>query len=242
MGSIWTNLEKSGRPKLIAGVRMQEFAKDVSPMGSKSGLCWQTLSAKSLNSYLTSVRTLLNWMEKRGRILSNPLKSVDLLPTTGEARRPRRALSDAEFARLLEASGERSVAYLVAATTGLRFGELLEIELRDIRLDEAEPKIVARAATTKNKKEASQPLHSEVASRLRGFLATREFEPADKVFAPVFSKREQFKLDLEAAGVARHDAENRVADFHSLRHTFCTNLQRLGYFPQRKYYHALDAP
>jgi len=38
--------------------------------------------------------------------------------------------------------------------------------------------------------------------------------------------------DLEAAGVARYDAENRVVDFHSLRHTFCTNLHLLG-SPQR---------
>ena len=34
--------------------------------------------------------------------------------------------------------------------------------------------------------------------------------------------------DLEAAGIVRFDDRGRIADFHSLRHTFCTNLQRLG--------------
>lgn len=198
----------------------------------------QETSNKSKNEYLISARTLLNWMEKRTRIVANPLKSVELLPKDAEKRRPRRAFSDEEFAKLLNASGERFVAYLVAATTGLRFGEMFEIERRDIRLDEKEPRILARATTTKNKKEASPQLHSEVVAHLRAFLAGKNLEPTDKVFAPLFRKRGQFKLDLEAAGVARHDAENRVADFHSLRHTFCTSLQRLG-TPQRTLMHLM---
>ena len=90
----------------------------------------------------------------------------------------------------------------------------------------------------KNKKEASLPLHSDVAAQLCAFLAGKHLKPTDKVFAPLFGERDQFKLDLEAADVARHDAENRVADFHSLRHTFCTNLQRLG-TPQRTLMHLM---
>ena len=78
-------------------------------------------------------------MVKRDRITANPLKAVELLSDNGEKRRPRRALSDEEFANLTNTSGERGVVYLVAATTGLRFGEMMGIELRDIRLDEAEP-------------------------------------------------------------------------------------------------------
>ncbi|MCE9609549.1 MAG: site-specific integrase [Chthoniobacter sp.] len=217
--------------RLIAECKW-EYAKDVSPESFQAWISCQALSAKSLNDYLISVRTLLNWMEKRGRILANPLKPVDLLPANGEKRRPRRALSDEEFAKLLNSSGERRVAYLVGATTGLRFGEMREVERRDILLDEAEPRIVARAATTKNKKEAPQPLHAEVVAQLRTFLSQRNFEPTDKIFAPLFRKRGQFKSDLAAAGVDRVDAKGRVVDFHSLRHTFCTNLQRLG-TPQR---------
>jgi integrase len=33
---------------------------------------------------------------------------------------------------------------------------------------------------------------------------------------------------LEAAKITKVDAQGRVVDFHSLRHTFCTNLQRAG--------------
>jgi integrase len=215
-----------------------KLPKDVSPESFQDWISRQTLSAKSLNEYLISARTLLNWMEKRGRILANPLKPLDLLPANDEKRRPRRAFTDEEFEKLLAASGERYAAYLVAATTGLRWGELLAVQRKDIELDGAEPKIVARGATTKNGKDAAQPLHPEVVVHLRAFLATQAFEPTDKVFAAIFRKRGQFKLDVAAAGVARHDAESRVADFHSLRHTFCTNLQRLG-TPQRVLMHLM---
>jgi integrase len=216
-----------------------KYAKDVSPELYQTWVTKQDLSAKALNEYLTSARTLFNWMEKRGRILVNPLKSVDLLSTAGEARNPRRALTDGELAKLVDGSGEASIAYLVTATTGLRYSEILRIERRDIRLDEPQPRIIARAtATKKNKKEASQPLHPIVAERLSAFVASKQFQPTDKVFAPLFRKRGQFKRDLEAAGVPRHDAKGRVADFHSLRHTFCTNLQRLG-TPQRVLMHLM---
>jgi integrase len=148
-------------------------------------------------------------------------------------------LTDEELAKLLDGSGEASIAYLVTATTGLRYSEILRIERRDIRLDETQPRIIARAtATRKNKKEASQPLHPIVAERLLAFVESKQLQPADKVFAPLFRTRGQFKRDLVAAGVPRHDALGRVADFHSLRHTFCTNLQRLG-TPQRVLMHLM---
>jgi len=214
------------------------FAKDVKVGDWDRWIGGSSLSAKSLNHYLTTVRTLLNWMVKQGRITFNPLRSVDLLPANEEKRRPRRALSDDDFSKLVDGSGERSIAYLVAATTGLRFGEMLEVERDDIHLHDGEPRIVARAATTKNRKEASLPLHAAVAEQLRAFLLARKCGPSDKVFAPLLRKRHQLKRDLEAAGIPRMDAQGRVADFHSLRHTFCTNLQCLG-TPQRVLMHLM---
>jgi len=90
-----------------------------------------------INDYLTSLRTFLNSKVKTERLSSNPLRLLDLLK-----RRPRRALPDEEFARLVSQSCDRAVAYLMAATTGLRCGEMMEIERADVRLDETESKIV----------------------------------------------------------------------------------------------------
>ena len=39
------------------------------------------------------------------------------------------------------------------------------------------------------------------------------------------------KADLQAAGIDFRDAGGRYADFHSLRHTFITNLVRSGAHP-----------
>ncbi len=41
-----------------------------------------------------------------------------------------------------------------------------------------------------------------------------------------------FKKDLAAAGIPFMDALGRQADFHSLRHTFGTNLSRAGVLPR----------
>jgi integrase len=196
---------------------------------------WRTgskLSPKTLNDFLTSMRSVLNWMVKQGRIGFNPLRSLDLLPARDEKRRPRRALTDEEASRLVDGSGERGLAYLVALTTGMRLGELQQVEVRDIRLDDPSPKIAARAATTKNRKDAALPLHPGVAERLRAFLAGRNLDAEDKAFEPLLRPRRQFKRDLEAVGIPSKDAEGRIVDFHSLRYTFCTNLQRLN-VPQR---------
>jgi integrase len=208
------------------------YARDVKPEDYTRWRTGSKLSPKTLNDFLTSFRTLLNWMVKQGRIGFNPLRSLDLLPARDEKRRPRRALTEEEASRLVDGSGERGLAYLVALTTGLRLGELHKVEVRDIRLDDASPKIAARAATTKNRKDSALPLHPGVAEQLRAFLAGRNLEADDTLFEPLLRPRRQFKRDLEAVGIPPKDEAGRVVDFHSLRYTFCTNLQRLD-VPQR---------
>jgi integrase len=41
-----------------------------------------------------------------------------------------------------------------------------------------------------------------------------------------------FDADLKAAGIAKRDARNRVADIHALRHTFGTHLSAAGVHPR----------
>jgi integrase len=55
-----------------------------------------------------------------------------------------------------------------------------------------------------------------------------------KVFA-VFAPNKAAKMlrkDLEAAGIAYKDDAGRYVDFHSLRHTFISNLTRSGVSPK----------
>jgi len=53
---------------------------------------------------------------------------------------------------------QRRALYVVAFTTGLRRGELEALRWADVRLDVDPPHILARASTTKDRKDAWQSL------------------------------------------------------------------------------------
>jgi hypothetical protein len=71
-----------------------------------------------------------------------------------------------------------------------------------------------------------------VAAALRAYLAGR---PNDK---PVWPGRwykeaaEMLRMDLESAGIPYRDEDGRVADFHALRHSYVTLLERNGVSPK----------
>lgn len=212
--------------KLIADCGWKEAGR-ITPEAFDAWRAKGSLSAKTTNEYLTSTRTLLNWMVKRGSkgLSENPLNSLDMLPTAGVKIQPRRAFSPDELSRLVRLSGDRGVVYLVAAFTGLRRGELAQIRRSDLLLESAPPRIVARASTTKNGKQARMSLHPGVAEAVRALLGKRDIPASELVFADLLPKMNAFRADLERAGIQYLDADGFRADFHALRHTFCTMLQ-----------------
>jgi hypothetical protein len=63
--------------------------------------------------------------------------------------------------------------------------------------------------------------------------ALKKFRPAtatadDLAFKGLVPRSPLFNEHLQAAKITKVDAQGRVVDFHSLRHTFCTNLHRAG--------------
>ena len=132
---------------------------------------------------------------------------------------------------LLQASGTRKVLYLMAVFTGLRRGELAELERDDIHLEEGKQFVNARASTTKNHKQAVIALHPDVAKELSLWLAQLPVSET-KVFARLMPSMKRFRADLKAAKIAFIDNKGLRADFHSLRHTLATNLARAGTAPR----------
>jgi integrase len=179
------------------------------------------LKAKTLNEYLNAACGLLNWLERNGRLVANPLKVVGKVETRGVETRQRRGLTEDELRRLIAVSGSRKAVYLVAAFTGLRRGELEQLQWSDVHIDDApEAFIEARASTTKNHKKATIKLHSDVVSALRKWKAGDRGR-SERVFR--VPKIETFREDLKRAGILYKDAQGRFADFHSLlRVTLCT--------------------
>jgi integrase len=207
--------------------------KTVRDVGADSFAAWrarQKMAPKTLNEYLNAASGLLNWMQRSGRIPANPLKVVGKVEMRGRETRRRRALALDELRRFLQVSGSRKAVYLTAVYTGLRRGELEQLEWTDIHLDDvAQPFIEVRASTTKNHEKATIKLHSDVVAALREKRAMCD-EADERVFT--VPKIETFRADLDKAGIPYRDEQGRVADFHSLRVTLCTNLHNAG-VPER---------
>jgi len=187
----------------------------------------KTKTPKTLNEYHNSLNVFFNWMVKMGRMPENPIRSVQKADLRGRQQR-RRAFSDEEFAQLLAHAGPDRLLCLTAAYTGLRIGELRQLLWADVRLEHKRPHIVARAATTKNRKEAVIPLHPRLAVELQQLRTQKDPAEGDAVFYIIRNHAHRFRAILKRAGIQQIDAIGRRLDFHALRYTFATKLAREG--------------
>ena len=187
----------------------------------------QTGSPRTLNHYLQGMISLLNWMEKVARIKSNPLKNVAKADERGKQKRVRRAFTDEELRKLVAGSEDRGIVYFTAARTGLRQEELKQMTWGDLHLEAEVPFVTVRDCVAKNKKEESVQLVPEIvealtAHRPAGCGAT------ELVFPNGIPRARRLTLDAEANGIPYRDELGRYGDFHALRYTWATFLQRNG--------------
>jgi integrase/recombinase XerC len=184
-------------------------------------------AAKTLNEYLGACAALLTWMVRNGRSAVNPLVTVRKVETRGRETRIRYVYTDAEMERLLAVAGPQRVVILTAVLTGIRHGELKGMRWGDFGFVSDNPTFTVRAAISKNHGKATLPLHPNVVievAKLKPDGAT----DGDLVFKGLVPRSKLFNALLKAAEIPKHDTQGHVADFHSLRHTFCTYLQRAG--------------
>ena len=212
--------------KLISDCRWN-VAKDVSADSFQAWLRGQReLKDKTANDYLEAARCFFNWLVRLGRVGSNPLLTVEKAKTKEGKADEVRAFSDDEMVRLLAAAGERKTVYLMAVQTGLRRSELAALKWSDFHLEAVTPFVKVRASTTKNGKPAEMRLLPELVAQL-GELKRKATDGDEFVFNAI-PRIERFYRDLKKAGIPLQDALGRKAVFHSLRHTFGTNLARGG--------------
>src|SRR5437773_1011848 len=154
--------------------------RDVTPHSFEAWRARQSgLSAKTLNEYRATIFGLCGWLESR--VGTNAIRSVRKVAMSDDPKRKRRAFTPEELRRLIDVSGERGIVYLVAASTGIRRGELARIEWRDVHIDGPRPYITVRASIAKNAKLAHQPLPPSVAAALRQRRLV-DVAPSDLVF------------------------------------------------------------
>jgi hypothetical protein len=91
-----------------------------------------------------------------------------------------------------------------------------------------------KAAYNKHRREDVLPLHAEITALFKQWKEERNEYADTKVFCTgKYTKwAKMLKSDLEKAGIPYKDELGRIADFHSLCHTFITNVVKGGASPK----------
>jgi integrase len=203
------------------------------------------MAPATTNHYVTALRSFGRWLVRSRRVTVNPFETLTAVSTATDVRRRRRALSDDELHRLLDATRtstrtidgltgpDRFALYLVAASTGIRAGALAGLTPRAFDLDSPSPCVTVPARLSKNRKTHTVPLRPDVAAMLREYLASKSSDSPVWPGSWASARRgaAMLRADLRDAGVPYIvDGPDgpAYADFHSLRHTFLTSLGKAG--------------
>ena len=165
-----------------------------------------------------------------------------------------RLVSAANNGKIVESvSGpDRAILYIVAAWTGFRRKELASLRRLAFHLDRDPPHIQLEANASKRKTKDRIPLHPMVVERIRDWLpksANQFVFPLQTASGKLRKTSKMMKRDLELARLtwlaesttdeerseressdflSYQDEEGLYADFHANRHTFISNLGRMG--------------
>ncbi len=192
------------------------------------------------------------------RLASDPLAGMKRMNEASDRRRRRRDLSTEEQGWLLRGaeagpsyrgiSGlDRAMLYRLDLGSGLRLSELGSLKPESFALGGDAPTVTVMAGFSKRRREDVQPIHPDLAALLVPWL---RFKPAGvKVFKLGDRGGEMLAADMARGRAmwlaAEHDPvkreekaksdfllpvnhAGRVADFHSLRHTYISGLVNSG--------------
>lgn len=192
------------------------------------------------NAQLRAFKTFCKWLIEKKRVSGDdPMKEEKLIKVT-EFRKKRRALTIAEQQKLLSvteteperhfASGhERALVYRLALETGLRSKEVRSLRVLSFNLEKLNVRI--ESCDAKGKRTDSLILMKETAQLLQEHFKGKS--PKDRAFSlphPTHMVK-MIRDDLKASDIVYRDEADRDVDFHSLRHSFITNLALAGVHP-----------
>jgi integrase len=180
---------------------------------------------RTLNSYRDALRTFLEWCVDGRWLAENPVARVKKARARGRKTKPRRAYTVEEFRRMLLNAGPRRDLYEVAGLSGLRRGELDQLERRDCTPHGDRPAWHLRPEITKGRRKDVVPMVPDILPTLRR-LWDASAGPTGRLFPAGVPHANVVNADQARAGVVHVDAEGRTVDFHSFRYFFCTLMGR----------------
>jgi integrase len=194
----------------INAIKIQEYLKGLRDSGR---------SRQTSNHYFRAIQQFTLWLVRTRKLVENPLSEMRKLNTQVDRRHDRRALSDEEFSRLVEAaeSGkpdqtipgpDRAMLYVLAALTGYRRSELASLTPSSFDLDGDPPTATVSASFSKRKRIDTQVLHPLLVERLRKWLVDKALPP-NAILFPV--------SDKVPGGVDRRTSEMMMNDLAAAR-------------------------
>jgi integrase len=211
----WAN--RYGSEKVLSlGVLKLREARELLRNGRASG---------TVNRYLSALRSCWNWGRAVGLVPQERAWPTRLLLT--EPRERVRFLADAELRAVLSAAEKQSpwiyAAILVSLATGLRQGELLRLEWKDLDFERG----TLTVHISKNTRRRSVHLNAPAIAALKALRregvvgARRVFVKENGELADKFYLSYRWQAVREAAG---------LADFrwHDLRHSCASYLAQSG--------------
>jgi integrase len=165
--------------------------------------------ACSINARLTALKSFTRWLFRTERLRTDPMMQVPKLNAEVDRRHERRALTDEEVARLIQAAErghtfhrltgpDRAMLYRLAVETGLRAGELASLTPASFNLnDRGSATVTVAAAYSKHRREDVLPLRPDLANEMVAYVAAR---PAtDRLFHVPHKSARMLSADLRQA-------------------------------------------
>jgi len=199
------------------------------------------LSTQTANGYAKTVKSFTRWMHRSGRTATDILG--DFRVKRGGPRQRRRPFQPCELEALCEAACrgqvvhrftgfQRSMIYLFAAKTGARAGEMSQLRARDLFVHNGSLHIdIKPEYSWKNQYGRRIPVHPMLYEQL-GWWA--EGLQPETILFPIKPNHvnEMFNHDRVRAGIPLLDDQGYKLVFHSLRHTFSSELIMSGANPK----------
>ena len=231
----------------VEGIDAQRIEKFVRYLRTKKGegrRGGKPLSPKTIENYVGTLATLLNFAVRKKWIAVSPMIGVDLprLRDTDKPIEELKFLEAGEVAALVVNAGrgdyelQDRALYTLAAYTGLRQGELLGLRWGQVDFGHSLVHVLegftrGRVSSPKGKRRRTVPLAPTAAHALLGLRADSRWTAVDHfVFACPSTGNpmaraglmDRYRDALGAAGLPRSFS------FHDLRHTFGTTMARAG--------------